>query len=79
MGLFGVGAIAAALIGGQLADQIGRPTIMWTALFGGAAILVAFSLVTAPLVVFGNILPIAAGYLPKLSRRGVFLTAKQRP
>jgi MFS family permease len=45
MGLFGLGSIAAALIGGHLADRIGRRTVMLGSFFGGAVILVVFSLV----------------------------------
>jgi MFS family permease len=40
MGAFGGGAIVASLIGGQLADQIGRRVVMLFALFGGAAMLI---------------------------------------
>lgn len=43
MGMFGLGAIAASLIGGQLADQIGRKVVMLTAMFGGAILLLALS------------------------------------
>ncbi len=48
MGLFGAGAIVASLVGGQLADQIGRRSVMLIALLGGAVILVVFSFVTTP-------------------------------
>ena len=47
MGVFGLGAIIASLVGGHLADQIGRRTVMLASLFGGATILVVFSFVTA--------------------------------
>ncbi len=45
MGLFGLGSIVAALIGGHLADRIGRRAVMLGSFFGGAVILVIFSLV----------------------------------
>lgn len=43
MGAFGCGSMFAALIGGQLADQIGRRIVMLFALFGGAALLILLS------------------------------------
>ncbi len=43
MGAFGGGAIIASLIGGQLADQIGRRVVMLAALFGGAVMLLVMS------------------------------------
>ncbi len=43
MGAFGLGAIFAALAGGQLADTIGRRAVMLMALVGGAGVLVAIS------------------------------------
>ena len=46
MGAFGLGAFGAALVGGQLADAIGRRVVMLFALFGGAAFLVFLPLVT---------------------------------
>ena len=48
MGAFGLGSMAAGLVGGHLADAIGRRVIMLVALFGGAAILLVFSVLTAP-------------------------------
>ena len=48
MGAYGLGAVGAVLVGGHLADAIGRRTIMLAALFGGAAILILFSMVTEP-------------------------------
>lgn len=83
MGLFGVGAIAAALIGGQLADQIGRRTVMLTALFGGAVILVAFSFVTVPWLIMLMVLAfalVAEMYRPAASAMIADLTSPgQRP
>ncbi|GJQ26191.1 MAG: MFS transporter [Phycisphaerae bacterium] len=46
MGIFGLGAIVAALVGGHLADWLGRKRIMMVSLFGGAAVLCAFTTLT---------------------------------
>lgn len=46
MGVFGLGSIAASLVGGQFADQVGRKTVMLVALFGGAAMLLLLSMAT---------------------------------
>ncbi len=43
MGVLGAGSMAGALLGGQLADQIGRRAVMLIALFGGAALLTIIS------------------------------------
>ncbi|MCG8406105.1 MAG: MFS transporter [Phycisphaerales bacterium] len=42
MGLFGIGSLVASLVGGQLADQVGRRVVMLISLFGGALILAVF-------------------------------------
>lgn len=42
MGVFGVGSLVASLVGGQLADQVGRRRVMLISLFGGALILAIF-------------------------------------
>lgn len=44
---FGLGAIVAAICGGQLADRIGRRPVMLTALFGAAGILIVLSFVSS--------------------------------
>ncbi len=44
MGAYGAGSMLAALIGGQLADAIGRRIVMLFALFGGAALLIILPL-----------------------------------
>lgn len=48
MSLYGLGAIVGAVIGGHLADLIGRRIVMLTALFGGAAMLIVYSTVSTP-------------------------------
>ena len=48
---FGFGALIASLIGGHLADRIGRRTVMAIALFGGAGILLLFSSLRSPLAI----------------------------
>lgn len=47
MGGYGLGALAAAMVGGHLADRIGRRIIMLVALFGAAAVLLLLSKMTA--------------------------------
>lgn len=42
MGMFGMGALLAYIIGGQLADQLGRRIVMLISLFGAAAMLLVF-------------------------------------
>ena len=83
MGVFGLGAIAASLIGGHLADQIGRRTVMLISLFGGAIILAAFgyfqskATIMAAILVFALLIdmyrPAAAAMIGDLVR------AEQRP
>ncbi|MCO8122440.1 MFS transporter [Stieleria sp. TO1_6] len=46
IGVLGVGGMLGSVIGGHLADQIGRRSVMLFALFGGAALLIVLSLVT---------------------------------
>ena len=47
MGLFGMGAVIGALIGGHLADKLGRRVVMLLALFGGAALMLVLSTLTS--------------------------------
>ena len=42
-GAFGIGSMIASMVGGQLADRVGRKPIMLFALFGGAATLILIS------------------------------------
>lgn len=46
IGVLGLGSMAGSLIGGHLADKLGRRGVMLFALFGGAALLVLLSTVT---------------------------------
>lgn len=55
IGLFGLGSILAALIGGHLADKIGRRTVMLGGLFGGAAVLVVLSMLRTPWMVAAGV------------------------
>ncbi len=43
--VFGVGSLVASIVGGQLADRIGRRPVMLIALFGGATMLLVMSVV----------------------------------
>ena len=51
--VYGVGAIAAMLVGGHLADRCGRKVMMLCSLFGAAVSLIAFSSVTSTAPVVG--------------------------
>lgn len=55
LGVFGVGALVASLVGGHLADQIGRKTVMLLSLFGSAAILVFFGFLETPWMILAAI------------------------
>lgn len=48
MGVFGCGSICGSLIGGQLADRVGRRSVMLASLFGAAAILLVLSRISDP-------------------------------
>lgn len=48
IGLMGLGTLMASIVGGQLADTIGRKTVMMTSLLGGAAVLTVFGRITEP-------------------------------
>ncbi|MGB0716756.1 MAG: MDR family MFS transporter [Phycisphaerae bacterium] len=52
LGLFGAGSLAAALLGGFLADHIGRKPVMLIALVGGAIVLVVFSYLTTTTAIY---------------------------
>jgi len=59
MGLYGLGGIVAALTGGQLADRIGRRTVMLASLLGAAAILLVFGRLTSPGAILAAVLAFA--------------------
>lgn len=54
-GVFGFGAILAALVGGHFADVVGRKIVMLVALVGGGAALVAFSYMTNQFAILATI------------------------
>lgn len=83
IGAFGVGSILSALLGGQLADQIGRRATMLIALLGGASILASISFIQngyvfmASLFVFALIMEM---YRPAASAMiGDVASSAQRP
>ncbi len=51
IGFFGLGTLLAALVGGHLADTIGRRTVILISLLGGACVLVMFPLIKQPLLI----------------------------
>lgn len=56
IGVFGLGTLLAALVGGQLADTIGRKTVMIGALLSGGAVLVTFPWITRPWTILAAVL-----------------------
>lgn len=70
MGAFGAGAATAMVIGGFLADHIGRRPVMLLALFGGAAVLLLISTVRDPTVFLASVFAlslVADMYRPAVS------------
>jgi len=55
LGVFGVGALVASLVGGYLADRFGRKSVMLLSLFGGATILTFFGFLTTPWTILAAI------------------------
>ena len=55
MGVFGVGALVASLVGGYLADRIGRKPVMLISLFGAAGMLVVFGMLTTPKMIIAGV------------------------
>ena len=51
MGAYGVGAFLASLVGGHLADWIGRRVVMLISLFGSAAVLLVFGSLSSPWII----------------------------
>lgn len=81
MGLYGAGSLAAALIGGHLADLIGRRWVMIFAMFGSGAILLIFSLLTKPLPILLAVFffaLVAEMYRPAASAMIADLTSPRR-
>ena len=48
---YGIGAVAASLLGGYLADRVGRRAVMIASLLGGAAILMIFGYLRSPVTI----------------------------
>lgn len=59
IGLFGLGSILASLIGGHLADRVGRRTVMLSGLFGGAILLVVLSELRTPWMIGAGVFAFA--------------------
>lgn len=55
MGLYGLGAIVASVMGGHLADWIGRRRVMLISLFGGGASLFVFSFLSSATAVMATV------------------------
>jgi MFS family permease len=67
--LFGAGQVAAALVGGVLADQLGRRATMALSLLGGAAFTLALGFQTEPLAIAA--LTLCVGFVGELYRPAV--------
>lgn len=83
MGAFGFGSIIASLVGGQLADQLGRKVVMVASLISGAAILLMLAAASSPLsvllliVLFGVV---SESFRPACAAMlGDLTSEKQRP
>lgn len=55
MGLYGLGAIVASMLGGHLADWIGRRRVMLISLFGGGASLFVFSFLSSATAIMATV------------------------
>lgn len=83
MGVYGFGGLVASLVGGHLADRIGRRTVMLVSLLGAASILLFFGRLTSPGAILAAVLafsflgemyrPAASAMIADLS------TPEQRP
>jgi MFS family permease len=67
--LFGAGGMVAALVGGVLADRLGRRATMATSLLGGAAVMFGLGAVTEPAAI--ALLTLALGLVGELYRPAV--------
>jgi len=83
VGVLGFGSLIASLLGGQLADQIGRRFVMLLALFGGAAMLLVMSRQTEKAPLAASIFAFAVlndMYRPAASAMiGDLVSSEQRP
>jgi MFS family permease len=59
MGLYGLGSMCAALVGGHLADWLGRKTVMMCSLLGSAALIFAFSFLQTPTLILVSVVGLA--------------------
>ena len=55
MGAWGLGSIVASLVGGHLADRLGRRLVMLFSLVGGSLILVLFGSLRSPWAIVGAV------------------------
>jgi MFS family permease len=67
--LFGAGGVVAALVGGVLADRLGRRATMAISLLGGAAVMFGLGAVTEPAAIAA--LTLALGFVGELYRPAV--------
>ncbi len=67
--LFGAGGVVAALVGGVLADRLGRRATMAISLLGGAAVMFGLGAVTEPVAI--AVLTLALGFVGELYRPAV--------
>lgn len=83
MGVYGLGGLLASLVGGTLADRIGRRAVMLTSLLGGSALLVVFPRLEAPPAILTAVLVfafVAEMYRPAAAAMIADLTTpEQRP
>jgi MFS family permease len=67
--LFGAGGVAAALVGGMLADHIGRRATMAISLLGGAVLMFALGAADEPALI--GVLTLALGFVGEIYRPAV--------
>jgi MFS family permease len=70
--LYGVGQVVASLVGGVLADRLGRRATLLLSLFGGAAAMLGLGLVRAPSTIAAMVL--VTGFAGELYRPAVAAT-----
>jgi MFS family permease len=70
--LYGVGQVVASLVGGVLADHLGRRATLLMSLFGGAAAMLGLGLVRAPATIAAMVL--VTGFAGELYRPAVAAT-----